>query len=211
MTIYTDAEDGLHIPLTYQDSYSYYSYFEQYVFGSFLAENDRNGSVMADGYGTLITPNGTYSNVLRVKIQETSFGFTNTQYAWYDVNNFTPIFVYEESDDPETPPSLYFSEPMVINDTNEALALSTNWEAWYSASDHEIRTDLSALENINSADFQITDIQGRVIAKFSNVQIADVSYAVSFDLPQAASGQVLFLSIYADGLVSSKKVFVGRK
>lgn len=39
-----------------------------------------------DGYGTLILPNGTYNNVLRVKITQVHPWFTYTVHVWFDGN-----------------------------------------------------------------------------------------------------------------------------
>lgn len=87
----TDTELMLKVPFTYGDSFS------DTFAGTITHEGgttNRSGTLTAtaDGYGTLITPNGTYTNVLRIKfeqkITDVTQGFetkTNvTSYSWFD-------------------------------------------------------------------------------------------------------------------------------
>lgn len=162
-TIFTNTEDALHFPINFGDSYGYDAHFEQYFSGNFLAENDRNGTVTADAYGTLITPNGTYSNILRIIIQETSFGETSTQYAWYDVNNFIPILLYETSSDSETPPTLYFVTNDITNATNAIPAEKSTWKAWSDHLSNQISIELPRFESTENVTLQLFDMEGRVL------------------------------------------------
>lgn len=206
LTIFTDAEDGLHLPLNYQDSYTYYSAFDQYIFGNFLISNDRNGIVTADAYGSITTPSGTYDNVLRVVIQETSFGFTNTQYAWFDVNNFVPVFVYEISDDPETLPSLYYAVPNLVNNTNQLITFDTPWKAWYNHAEKKIVIDLPKITTSQQATLQLTDMQGKALINRRNITDNDTQIVI--DLPKDISTQLLFVSIQDGAKISTKKVLI---
>jgi hypothetical protein len=44
-----------------------------------------------DGYGTLATPYGTYTNVIRQKKVEVDYDYTYTEYAWFTTNPFKYI------------------------------------------------------------------------------------------------------------------------
>jgi hypothetical protein len=68
---YSDARRDLATPLSYQQSYSDSAYFESTSFG-LTSTGASNFVVEVDGYGTLITPFGTYENVLRMHSVETS-------------------------------------------------------------------------------------------------------------------------------------------
>ncbi len=90
---YSNPEDLLRYPFTYGNSYSdpytcnYMSSAPEYRKGTV--------TVTADGYGTLILPNGTFSNVLRVHMVESQVDSANltgfvslgtyrrSEYAWY--------------------------------------------------------------------------------------------------------------------------------
>ncbi|HXD91712.1 MAG TPA: T9SS type A sorting domain-containing protein [Bacteroidia bacterium] len=99
---YSDLEDLLHYPFTFNDSFSDVfsgSYYTQTV-GFPIRYVKGKDSVAADGYGTLILPTGTYSNVLRVHILEfikdsqnvSNFNNTvNEFYLWFLPGNHIPI------------------------------------------------------------------------------------------------------------------------
>ncbi|NRB51258.1 MAG: hypothetical protein HRU41_26540 [Saprospiraceae bacterium] len=119
LTTFNKPEDVIRFPINYQDSYSYTSQFTSGIPGSITFDGEREGTVEVDGFGTLITPFGTYENVLRMLIVEKDnlSNITDTQYAWIEADNFTPLMVYNTSTDGEEPPSLYYSRPLIINDT----------------------------------------------------------------------------------------------
>ena len=86
---YSNGEDGLRFPFTYGNSYT-----DTWA-ATFTSGVDffRTGSttVTADGYGTLITPQGTFTNVLRIHFVQTYHDssdfaegdYTNDEYFWY--------------------------------------------------------------------------------------------------------------------------------
>ncbi len=132
--IFTDTEDGLHFPATYQDSYTYYSAFTSFFFGT-SSMNERNGVVEYDGYGTIILPDGTtYNNVLRMIIRSTTTAFPimETQYAWILPGQFVPVMVYSFEDDDESVPTIYYSKKNIetsVQDRAEVdfgLSIRTN-------------------------------------------------------------------------------------
>jgi Secretion system C-terminal sorting domain len=102
---YSNPEDQLRFPMTFGTT----SYTDAFVAmvdnGAQQYSRIGTSSVVADGYGTLILPGGTYTNVLRVKntqIYQDSinlapgldyiYEYTNVQYLWYLPNNHAPIF-----------------------------------------------------------------------------------------------------------------------
>jgi NADPH-dependent 7-cyano-7-deazaguanine reductase QueF-like protein len=102
---YSNPEDQMRFPMTFGTA----SYTDAFVAavdnGAQQFSRIGNSTVVADGYGTIILPGGTYTNVLRVKntqIYQDSinlapgfdyiYDYTNTQYLWYLPNNHVPIF-----------------------------------------------------------------------------------------------------------------------
>lgn len=207
LTIFTNPEDGLHFPLTFGDSYNYSSVFDQYFSGNFLNSGDRTGSVQADAYGTITTPDGTFNDVLRIIITETSFGFTSTQYVWYDVNNFVPIFLYESSDDPDSPSSLYFSNPTISSDEN-ILSKKVEWKAWFSQNENYIKIELPQLGKNKTIQLQLFNIEGKLLATTQLNQFEVNQNQVSLDLPSNISCETLILKLSSDNVISSKKISV---
>ncbi len=50
------------------------------------------------GYGTLILPQGTFTNVALISTERTNnLGPTSTTYTWYDINNGKQLLYYEEN------------------------------------------------------------------------------------------------------------------
>jgi hypothetical protein len=104
---YSDPEDLMHFPFTYNDSFS--DKFACTFLIPMYTVVYRTGTVKvtADGYGTLILPGGTYTNVLRVhsfelKTDSSVQGCVNVQslnadqvttdkYMWYLPGNHIPI------------------------------------------------------------------------------------------------------------------------
>jgi hypothetical protein len=101
--IYSNPEDFLHFPFAYNNTYTdtwmatFTSAGSQYV-------RKGNTTVTADGYGTVTTPAGTFSNVMRIHFVQiytdstniTGFGpyvldYDNDEYMWYLNNNHYPI------------------------------------------------------------------------------------------------------------------------
>ena len=103
---YSDPEELFIFPINYGDSNSddLYSEFTSGV------DMVRSGSnvVNADGYGTLILPSGSYSDVLRVKIEQDyadeavgipySFEYNFDLYYWFKAGVKGPIFQYYYQD-----------------------------------------------------------------------------------------------------------------
>ena len=100
--IYSDGEEQVRYPLTYGDSYTDDFAGEYESFGITF---DREGTldVEADGYGTLITPDATYNNALRIQIVRNTTDYqngsqtgstTDTIYYWYAGDINFPVMTY---------------------------------------------------------------------------------------------------------------------
>lgn len=90
---YDDPEDLIHYPFAYNDTYTD-TWLTIFSNGGYTFYRSGSTTVTADGYGTLITPTGTYQNVLRVHSVQTYQDSTNIgvpfiinyssdQYGWY--------------------------------------------------------------------------------------------------------------------------------
>jgi hypothetical protein len=90
---YSDPEDYLHFPFTYNNTYTD-TWATQFVSGGYTFYRTGTTTVTADGYGQVITPTSTYTGVLRVhylQVYQDSFfvgaptiiSYTNDEYMWY--------------------------------------------------------------------------------------------------------------------------------
>ena len=94
--VYSDPQDLIRYPMTYGDSFT-----DNFAgtFPSFTRTGD--GEVTCDAYGTLITPAGTFDNVIRVKTIMDYNDFTNgieigdyheERFWWFNATSGFPIF-----------------------------------------------------------------------------------------------------------------------
>jgi len=101
--VYSNPEDLLHFPFAYTNTYTD-PWQATFSTGGSQYLRTGNTTVTADGYGTVTTPAGTFSNAMRVHFVEvykdstniTGFGpyvlhYTNDEYMWYLNNNHYPI------------------------------------------------------------------------------------------------------------------------
>lgn len=101
-SVFTDGQDQVRVPMSYNDNYT-----DQFAgtYDAFGQVFDRTGTldVTADGYGTLSTPQGTYNDVLRIRLIRTSTDEMNGQtlsnnldtiYFWYNETTPHPIMTY---------------------------------------------------------------------------------------------------------------------
>lgn len=166
LTTFSRPEDVIRFPLSFQDSYGYTSAFTSGIPGSITFEGQRTGTVEVDGYGTIITPFGTYTNVLRIKIveQDNLSNAVETQYAWLQADNFTPLMVYNTSTDPEEMPSLYYARPVVVSDIR-ALQTSTDLDVKIlgNPSKHMLNISIDSEEILRAFQVQLITTDGKVI------------------------------------------------
>ncbi len=130
--VYSDPEVLMTFPMSYGDTFSddfFCNYFAGY-------ETNRDGSVTveADAYGTLILPDGSYDNVLRVVLNETvSEEFVGLPYTSdYEITNYFylregtkgPLFQYSYFEMGGPFPST--SENATINNLIGAVSVENN-------------------------------------------------------------------------------------
>ncbi|MCQ9639431.1 T9SS type A sorting domain-containing protein [Chryseobacterium sp. WG14] len=91
-TTYTDPLIDFKFPITYLQQFSDTYQFTNVSAASGTTNESGQVDYTVDGYGTVITPTGTYSNVLRMKSMKAStiivpgsplpFNYTNENYTW---------------------------------------------------------------------------------------------------------------------------------
>lgn len=90
---YSNFEDYLHFPTNFSNTFTD-SWAASFVSSGYTFYRTGTTTVTADSYGTLITPNGTYTNVTRIHFvqdyQDSAFigtpyviTYDNDQYMWY--------------------------------------------------------------------------------------------------------------------------------
>lgn len=99
---YSDLEDMLRFPTAYNNSYTD-SWSATFVQASYTYYRTGSTTVTADGWGTLTTPAGTFTNVMRVHFVQTYqdstyianmpfvINYQNDEYMWYLNGNHSPV------------------------------------------------------------------------------------------------------------------------
>ena len=207
LVINTDLEDALQFPVTFGTSYDYHTEYDNYLFGSLLSSGQRDATLTADAYGTIITPYGTYENALRVKIVTTEFGLNSTQYAWFDENNFLPILVFESSDDPEEPPSLYFTDIDQMVATDEEMNHGSV-KVSYSYPTNSIMIKTHTQDN-KIADLYLFSIDGNLIQNKEGAILNDGASESNFSLRNKLANGIYILRYTENGIPRSASLFIG--
>lgn len=97
-------------------------------------------TIIADGYGTLILPNKTYNNILRIRIEEeftdtTSWGgltYHSILYKWYDTAH-TSYLLAKQSLIDGTYASIHFLSSETVLDIHEPENVALNFSAGFDA------------------------------------------------------------------------------
>lgn len=190
--IFSDTEDALRFPANYQDTYDYFSAFTSYFFGTQTSAT-RSGTVEFDGYGTLITPNGTYNNVLRMVITSSVSTFPEEQeiqYAWMLPGQFIPVMVYTIDGDPESMPTVYYAKKNV----DTAVKTPRNIDLGFRLAANPAHDQLQVL----NAEGISEDVQWYLFNNFGQ-RIVITNQANSFDLSNLAAGQYYLTAVTREG------------
>lgn len=95
--IYDDPQIDLKLPMSYNGTYANsYSKTSYNANGSISSSQTGIVTLTYDSYGTLILPNGTFTNVARIKKERTnSIGPTTVSYTWYLAATGAQLMHYE--------------------------------------------------------------------------------------------------------------------
>lgn len=169
---YSDPEEIVVFPLTYGTTN------EDDLYSEFFSgiETIRSGSneLLGDGYGTLILPSGTYTNVLRMKLQEDysdegvdfpiTIEYNFESYYWFKEGVKGPLFQYNYQEVVSGIPTV--NESYQINNNMEEVAIQSN----LTSSDVKLFPNpasevlnLYASNGIQLHKAEIVDIAGRLV------------------------------------------------
>lgn len=178
----------------------------------------RTGSttITADGYGTLITPAGTYSNVMRVHFVQAYkdssmgviiFNYVNDEYMWYQpgihqVLAYTYTFTINGSTGGNlggymatTPTGLNNFSPQI-----ESLSLFPN------PSTEAVTLSFNGTEAV-MAEIQVCSVTGQKLKSISGIEISPGKNNVKVSTDDLPEG-IYFMQIYVDGILSKNERFI---
>lgn len=192
--IYSDPQKRVDSPLNYEDTGSDDFEGEINIAGSILSTFTGDISYVVDAYGSLILPNTSYSDVLRVKSireeeQEVLPGVTSstiiTSYSYYIQDYPIPLITTEESES-------YFMDEL-IEETSSVMHLVSYSSMALSVESSKVQPDIKIYPNPSSdfitinyngldlANLRIINSEGKVVM---TTDIFDNDKIKISDLPQ---------------------------
>ena len=156
---YSNPEDQMHYPFTFNNTYSD-PWAVNFINGGYTFYRKGTTTLTADGYGTLITPAGTYNNTLRIHFVQNytdsvDFGgtpliytYNNDEYFWYLDGTHTALaatYVLTVNGSPSQG-SLYLSSTVGINDITKSISM---YDIYPNPASDFIKLDFTLTENKN--------------------------------------------------------------
>lgn len=190
---YSDPRRDLSSPLSFGDSFADVSVFESTTLG-LTSDGESDLSLEVDGYGTLITPEGTYGNVLRVRTNETTvvtfdigIGQPSTtttileSFAWFVDGYPIPIMIISNQSgdgNPGDATSRYISGvPLLTTEFNTLEGVSI-----YPVPSVDFVNLEMGDNTTNQAIVRIFDVKGSIVKEF-NQRVEKVTRFDVSDLP----------------------------
>lgn len=215
--VYSNPEEMLHFPFSLGNSYT--DYFLA-TFTSAGSNYTRRGSttVTADATGTLTTPAGTFTNVLRVRLfqdyqDSTNFSgnpliinYTNTQYLWYKDGIHYPLassYTFISGGSPSTGGSFLIPSTIGIEESSE---FESSIRIFPNPAKSELTVSLN-METPKPLHVSLMNLLGEKVIELESDPIAGSEKLVKMQLDNLSSG--IYIAIVSSGnLTSTRKIVV---
>ena len=218
---YSNPEDFLRFPFTYNNSYVD-NFAATFNSGGYNFFRRGTTTVTADAYGTLTTPLGTFSNVTRIHFVQayqdsTNFGvpyiitYNNDEYFWYVNGTRTSLaatftFTSSATGTPTTGGAFLSATSVGVNDV-EALASNVNLYPNPAVNAITIDFNLPENKNVTATLYNAVGQQVQDAASLSGIQGTN---AVTFDISTLPQG-IYYAQITVEGSIAATKRFVVSK
>jgi len=232
-TTYTDPLSQPVFPLNYGDTFS--DSFENQTLNevdlgqtNLLFVNEEVGTYEAvvDGYGTLITPMGTYEDVLRIYIEteidwtvssdgvETGSGArTRSEYLFYKAGYATPLVtmgittLYSDGEEVNvTPYGIYFASSTVGID--EISSPFSGIELFPVPTQNHFNLKIQSEETI-VANVSMFSVDGKLVSEWPGLYLQTGNNEQLFHLPELPEG-LYILRIATGNSSESRRLVIGR-
>ncbi|MBS1587878.1 MAG: hypothetical protein JSS82_20280 [Bacteroidetes bacterium] len=187
-------------PISYLDTAS--SSFNETLSAAVTGTGAGTSIMKVDGYGTLITPQGTFPNVLRVKFTQTEIdttGFGNetisfVSYRWYDSTHHYPLMRIDSTLGTGLAPILIASWAYYTTDTPTAVKnISTKANITNAHLDNNGLTIKANLTQGHQYTVGLVDGNGHLV--FVNTFVASGRESEHFNIPVALPAGTYFGSV----------------
>lgn len=192
--VYDNPELELVFPFAYnQIVNNTYSKTNYTAVGGISSYQTGDVTLTYDGYGTLILPNGTYNNVVRVKkVRTNNLGPTLNTYTWYNSTNGERLLIYEEKAG---------GAVNVVYNTNVVSSLS-QYDQQHGINIHN---DLGAgrvsvTSPYNIEQINIYSMTGQLIRTYQNIQ------SPNFHFDYESAKGIYLVNVVSNGITTTQKV-----
>lgn len=207
ISVYNDQETVVQLPFQHMDMFSDNFSGDDIALG-FTFPFSGNVSVTADGSGTLITPTGTFNNVVRYHLTSTKTNPTVTivkdQYVWMSSDHRYWLMLTETTTTNGSAAELTWWSTNPINVSvgvdNEATLGS------YGLLNTLVENDILSIigESVSPVELTIYDLTGQMVEQLSNVYLNG-----KFDIGiEGYTKGVYLIQFREDGLIRSERFVV---
>lgn len=216
---YPDPMTQLQFPLSYQTTYT--DTYERYVdFGGGIANQEiGNHTMVVDGTGTLITPAGTFTNVLRIKqtleaslntIMEgdviSELPITQVMYVYVKAGYVAPLasMVTFEMAGQTSQSGVYYVDATVGLDEVDGIS---DLSVFPMPVEKNFTVGLH-LEHSAQVHFNLYSIDGRMVAPLGNHYLPQGENTRTFNLPDGIAKGIYLLQIETDKARQVRRIAV---
>lgn len=213
---YSNPEDVLHFPFAYTNTFSD-TWATQFVSGGYTFYRTGTTTVTADGYGTLVTPLTTYTNVMRIHYvqvyQDSAYvgtpyiiTYNNDQYMWYKEGahvQIASVYTLTSSAGGPYTGGGYVTGSVGIDNLSDIISSS---DLYPNPASDKITVDFT-LTLAQKVDIRLFDIVGQQVDIIQAVDGIQGKNTIPIDVADLSKG-VYFLQIGLNGNKSVNKSFV---
>jgi hypothetical protein len=214
---YSDLEDMLRFPTAFNNTYTD-TWAATFVQASYTYYREGTTTVTADAYGTLTTPAGTFTNVMRVHFVQTYqdstnimsnpivITYSNDQYMWYLNGNHSPVAsVYSLTTSSGGPFTGGYYLQNVVSGVEEQNAISAL--QLYPSVTSDVVNLAYTLNASGDVQVSLTDATGKLVSDVNSHSQAQGENTLQISVADLPDG-VYFALITAEGNLPVTRKFV---
>ncbi|MCD6068299.1 MAG: hypothetical protein K0S33_3125 [Bacteroidetes bacterium] len=215
---YSDKEDLMRFPFSYTNTYTDPFAATWVSSGGYTTYRSGSVTVTADGYGTLTTLAGTFSNVMRVHFHEvyqdsTDFGgfpyvieYDNDEYMWYLNGNRGPIAAVYTIMVNGSPSTVGLYKPTVAVGIDENTENDQLFTLFPSPASDQVSIRTKGLNDVET--IRISSISGAGVAQMNAAEVFTTNGNYTLDVSTLPSGIYFVELTNKEGVSARKKLVV---
>lgn len=216
--IYTNPQEILKFPTAYNDNYSD-NFSASYTIDPYEGKRSGTGVSIADAYGNITTPTGTYP-YLRVKTTQTIYDTltvngnivnvslnTTVSYNYFNSEYKTSLFNYSESNTPQgTSKSAYYYLTGTTG-INERSFLKQSIKLYPNPAKQTLWIDID-LNQLGNVDFKVFDIYGKLMDTQIKTSSITEANSIPLNISSLTPGFYSLVIESENGIAKSTKFIV---